>query len=88
MKDALVIVDDFTRMSFVYPIKDKSQYSVAATLGENFLQQRSTSTRIKSINFFINRTVLRSDRVIESINSSVHDLCEHLGCNFEFSCPG
>ena len=25
MKDTFVIVDDFTRMSFVYPITDKSQ---------------------------------------------------------------
>jgi len=36
MKDALVIVDDFTRISFVYPIKDKCQYSVAAALVEHF----------------------------------------------------
>jgi len=43
-KNALVIVDDFNRMSFVYPIKDKYQYSVAAALEEHFLQQRPTST--------------------------------------------
>jgi len=42
MKDALVIVDDFTLMPFVYPIKDKSQYLVAAALKEHFLQQRPT----------------------------------------------
>jgi len=36
MRDALVIVDDFTRMSFVYRIKNKSQYSVAAALEEHF----------------------------------------------------
>jgi len=88
MKDALVIVDDFTRMSFVYPIKDKSQYSVAAALEEHFLQQRPTSTGIKGINLFINRMVLRSDRGTEFINSSVHDLCERLGCIVEYSCPG
>ena len=50
VKHALVIVDDFTRMSFVYPIKDKSQYSVAAAIEEHFLQQRPTSTEIKGIN--------------------------------------
>jgi len=90
MKDAPVIVDDFTCMSFLYPIKDKSQYSVAAALEEHFLQQRPTSTGItgKGINVFINHTVLRSDRGTESINSSVHDLCERLGCNVEYSCPG
>ena len=77
MKDALVIVDDLTRMSFVYPIKDKSQYSVAAAL-EHFFHQRPTSNGIKGINFFINRTVLRSDRGTDFINSSVHDLCECL----------
>jgi len=88
MKDALVIVDDFTRISFVYPIKDKSQYSVAAALEERFLQQRPTSTGIKGINFFINRTVLRSDRGTEFINSSVHDLRKRLCCNVEDSCPG
>ena len=88
MKDALVIIDDFTRMSFVYRIKDKTQYSVAAALKEHFLQQRPTSTGIKGINFFINRTVLRSDGGTEFINSSVHDLHERLGCNLEYSCPG
>ena len=86
MKDALVIVDDFTLMPFVYPIKDKSQYLVAAALKEHFLQQRPTS--IKGVKFFINRTVLRSDRGTEFINSSVHDLCERLGCIVEYSCPG
>jgi len=55
MKHALVIVDDFTRMSFVY--QDKSQYSVATALEEHFLQQRPTSTGIQGINFFINRTI-------------------------------
>ena len=88
MKDALVIVDDFTRISFVYPIKDKSQYSVAAALEERFLQQRPTSTGIKGIIFFINGTVLRSNRGTEFINSSVHNLCARLGCNVEYSCPG
>ena len=88
MKHALVIVDDFTRMSFVYLLKDKSQYSVAAALEEHFLQQRPTSTGIQGINFFINRTILRSDRGTEFINSSVHDLCARLGCNVWYSCPG
>ena len=41
---------------------------------------------IKGVKFFINRTVLRSDRGTEFINSSVHDLCERLGCNIEYSC--
>ena len=50
MKPALVIVDDFKRMSFVYLLKDESQYSVAAALEEHFLQQRPTSTEIKGIN--------------------------------------
>jgi len=77
MKYALVTVDDFTRMSFEYPIKDKSQYSVAAAL-EHFFHQQPTSNGIKGINFFINRTVLRSDRGTDFINSSVHDLCECL----------
>jgi len=71
MKDAFVIVDDFTRMSFVYPIKDHSQYSVAAALEEHFLQQWPTPTGFKGINFFINRTVFRSDRGTELINSSL-----------------
>ena len=84
----LFLFDDFTRMSFVYPITDKSQYSVAAALEEHFLQQRPTSTGIKGVNFFINRMVLSSDRGTELINSSVHDLCERLGCNIEYSCPG
>ena len=47
MKHVLVIVDDFTRVSFVYRLKDKSQYSVAAALEEHFLQQRPTSTGIQ-----------------------------------------
>jgi len=84
MKDAFVIVDDFTRMSFVYPIKDKSQHSVAAALAEHFLQQWPTPTGIKDINFFINRTVLRSDRGTVFINSFVHDLCERLDCSVEY----
>ena len=88
MKDVLVIVDDFTRTSFVYPIKDKSQCSVAASLEEHFLQQWPTSTGIKGINFFINRTVQGSDRGTEFIKFSVHDLRERLGCNVEYSCPG
>jgi len=79
----LFLFDDFTRMSFVYPITDKSQYSVAAALEEHFLQQRPTSTGIKGVNFFINRMVLSSDRGTELINSSVHDLCERLGYNVE-----
>ena len=37
MKHALVIGDDFTRMSFVYLLKDKSQYSVTAALEDHFL---------------------------------------------------
>jgi len=88
MKHALVIVDDFTRMSFVYLLKDKFQYSVPAALEEHFLQQRPTSTGIQGINFLINRTVLRSDRGTEFINSFVHDLCARLCCNVEYSCPG
>lgn len=87
-KHALVMVDDFTRMSFVYLIKDKSQYVVAAALGEHFVQERPTSTGIKNINFFINRTMLRPDRRTEFVNSSVHDSCERIGCNVEYSCPG
>jgi len=83
-----LLMNDFTRMSFVYPIKDKSQYSVAASLEGHFLQQQPTSTGIKGINFFINRTGLRSDTGTEFINSSVHDDCERLGCNVEYSCPG
>ena len=69
MKLALVIVDDFTRMSFVYLLQDKSQYSVAGALEEHFLQQRPTSTGIQGINFFINRTVLGQ---IEGLSSSIH----------------
>jgi len=88
IEDALVTVDDFTCMSFVYSIKDKSLYSVAAALEEHFFQQRPTSTGIKGINLFINCTVLRSDRGTEYVNSSVHDLCERLGCNVEYTCPG
>ena len=88
MKHALVIVDDFTRMQLVNLLKDKSQQSVAAALEEHFLQQRPTSTGIQGINFFINRTVLRSDRGTEFINLSVHDLCARLGCNVECSYPG
>ena len=55
MKNTLVIVDDFTRMSFVYLLEDKS-YSVAAAFEEHFLRQRPTSRGIQGINFFINRT--------------------------------
>jgi len=88
MTHALVIVDDFAGMSFVYLLKDKSQYSVAAALEEHFLQQWPTSTGIEGINFFINRTILRSNRGTEFINSSVHDLCARPGCNVEYSCPG
>jgi len=88
VKHALVMVDGFTRMLFVYLIKDKSHYTVAAALEEHFLQQRPTSKEIKGINFFINRTILRSDRGNEFINSSIHDLCERISCNDEYSCPG
>ena len=47
-----------------------------------------TSSGIQGINFFINRTILRSDRGTGFINSSVHDLCARLGCNVEYSYPG
>ena len=47
-----------------------------------------TSSGIQGINFFINRTILRSDRGTGFINSSVHDLCARKGCNVEYSCPG
>jgi len=88
MKRALAIVDQFTHMTFLYLVKDKSQYVIAAALEEHFLQQWSMSTEIKSINFFINRTVMRSDEGTDVINSSVHDSCERLDYNVEYSCPG
>jgi len=88
MDDAFIIVDDFIRMSLLYSITDKFQYSVAVALEKHFLQQRPTSTGIKGFDFFISHTILRSDRGIEFINSAVHDLCERLGFNIEYSCPG
>ena len=65
-KEAAVRTENYLAR-FVYILKVKSQYAVAAALEEHFLQQRPTSTGIQGINFFINRTILRSDRGTEFI---------------------
>ena len=52
MKHALVIVDDFTRTSFIYLMNDTFQHMAAAALQGHFLQQSSATTGTKGINFF------------------------------------
>ena len=69
-------------------MKDKTQHSVAAALKEHFLRQRPVDTNIPGTDFFIERTILRSDRGTDFINAAVNDLCKRLGCIVEYSCPG
>jgi hypothetical protein len=85
---ALILVDDYTRMTFAYLLKSKNQFDVAAALEQHFLHQRPASSGVKGINFFLHRTQLRSDRGSEFINATVQRLCDRLGCIQEYSSPG
>jgi len=67
MKQALIMVDDYSRMSFIYLMKDKTQHSVAAALEEDFLRQRPVDTNIPGKDFFIEHTILRSNRGTDCI---------------------
>lgn len=87
-KHALILVDDFTRQTFVKLLKNKTQFDVAEALDQHFNQQRPLTTGVKGVNFYVRNTVLRSDRGSEFINTTVLDLCARHGCVPEYSCPG
>ena len=83
--EALIMVDDFSRMVFVYVMKDKTKESVAEALRTHFLKVRCQPSRL---NFFTHRTTIKSDMGSEFINHLVKSLCAEIGCVQEFSCPG
>jgi hypothetical protein len=84
----LILVDDFTRQYFVKLLKDKTQFHVAESLDEHFIQQKPLSTGVKGVNFYVRHTVLRSDRGSEFINASFLDVCGRHDCVPEYSYPG
>jgi transposase InsO family protein len=79
------MVDDFSRMVFVYVMKDKTKESVAEALRTHFLKVHCQPSRL---NFFTHRTTIKSDMGSEFINHLVKSLCAEIGCVQEFSCPG
>ena len=90
MKHALILVDDFSRMTFVYLLKEKTQHTVAAALQEHFDRQglQEDASTDTSVNFYVRGTILRSDRGSEFINATVLALCRRLGCTPLYSSPG
>jgi len=83
--EVLVMVDDFSRKVFVYAMKNKRQEQVVSTLKHHFLREATTPT---GVNFYTERTTLRSDQGSEFVNASVQAFCDDIGCIQEFSCPG
>ncbi len=69
-------------------LKDKTQFHVAEALDEYLSQQKSLSTGVKGVNFYVRNTVLRFDRGSQFINAAVLDVCGSHGCIQEYSCPG
>jgi hypothetical protein len=90
MKHALILVDDFSRMTFVYLLKEKTQHTVAAALQEHFDRQglQEDASTDTSVNFYVRGTILRSDQGSEFINATVLALCRRLGCTPLYSSPG
>jgi hypothetical protein len=58
MREALIMVDDFSRKVFVYLMKDKQQDSVVEALRWHFLKVRGQPT---GVNFFTHHTCMKSD---------------------------
>ena len=78
-----MMVDDFSRMVFVYVMKDKTKESVAEALRTHFLKVRCQPSRLNS---FTHRRTIKSDMGSEFINHLVKSLCAEIGCVQEFSC--
>jgi len=78
------MVDDFSRKVFVYAMKNKRQEQVVSALKHHFLREATTPT---GVNFYKERTTLRSDQGSEFVNASVQAFCDDMGCIQEFSCP-
>jgi len=77
------MVDDFSRKVFVYAMKNKRQEQVVSALKHHFLREATTPT---GVNFYKERTTLRSDQGSEFVNASVQAFCDDMGCFQEFSC--
>ena len=90
MKHALILVEDYSRMTFVYLLKEKTQHTVTAALREHFNLQglKLEDADGEYINFYVRGTVLRTDRGSEFINATVLALCRELGCIPHYSSPG
>ena len=85
MREALIMVDDFSRKVFVYLMKDKQQDSVVEALRRHFLKVQGQPT---GVHFFTQSTCMKSDMGSDFINTNVFAFCAEIGCIQEFSCPG
>ena len=77
-KYTLVIVDDFTRFTWVFFLHSKDEASQHIIDHITFLERKSKKTV----------TVLRSDNGTEFKNSIIEDYCASKGITQQFSAPG
>ena len=75
---ALVIVDEFTRYTWVYFLFRKDE-TPGIILEHVKLMENNSAYKVK---------ILRSDNGTEFKNSQMNDLCKHKGITHQFSAPG